>query len=212
MKLLELLFPKRCVFCGKITDDDGMVCHTCKETLPYKRGAKIKRKGDFFDFCISPLYYKGMVRQSVIRYKFSGKRGYSEIYGKILADCIAENLSSGYDIITWVPISKRRYRERGYDQGMLLANETAKALGKEAVSVLKKKKDTPPQSGIDGDEKRRANIMGAYEINPDADIEGKTVLLIDDVFTTGATMSECARTLLMGKAENVICATFASKE
>ena len=81
-----------------------------------------------------------------------------------------------------------------------------------AVETLRKKKDVAPQSGTGGIEKRRANISGAYEVIDPELVEGRRILLIDDIITTGATVSECARTLGLAGAESVVCASVARVE
>lgn len=208
--LLDLIFPPRCVFCGKfLHSHETGICSTCKITLPFAEGPAVRRSGDFFDFCIAPLYYKDDVRRSVLRFKFRGATGNASVYAGILSDCIREEISGKYDIISWVPISKKREKTRGYDQSMLLALATALELGDVAVETLRKTTDTPAQSSLSGAEKRRANVAGVYEVKDPELIAGKRILLIDDVMTTGSTLSECARTLLMAGAESVLCAALA---
>ena len=211
--VLDLLFPPKCVFCGSLlgTKTDGL-CRACMEKLPYLRGAAARSTGDFFTVCVSPLKYDGTVRRSILRYKFSGASENAEVYGRILADCIREHLSGQYDLITWVPLSKPRRRDRGYDQAMLLAMATALCLSDVAVETLIKARHVQAQSTLKGREERRANISGVFEaVDPDL-VSGKRILLIDDIITTGATLSECARTLLMAGAESVACATLARSD
>lgn len=208
--VLDLLFPPKCVFCGSLIGKktEGL-CRACAEKLPYLRGAAARATGDYFTVCVSPLKYDGHVRRSILRYKFHGATENAEVYGRILADCIREHLSGRYDLITWVPLSRRRKRDRGYDQAMLLAMATALSLSDVAVETLVKSRHVQPQSSLGGREERRANVSGVYEV-PDPDlIAGKRILLIDDIITTGATLSECARTLLLAGAESVACATLA---
>ena len=208
--LLDLLFPPKCVFCGKVLsrgDEDW--CGKCTETLPYALDGGFQ-EGEYFDFCISPLYYKGVVRKSILRFKFGGAAAYADAYGKLLADCIREHPGINYDIISWVPLSGKRERSRGYDQAMLLALATALELNDVAAETLKKPKDVQAQSELSGRVERSANISGAY-IAPDPElIAGKCILLIDDIVTTGSTLSECAKVLLSAGASRVVCAALAS--
>jgi len=190
--------------------DDGW-CDKCTESLPFtdNRG---EQKGEFFDFCVSPLYYRGTVRKSLLRYKFGGATAYAATYGKLLADCIREHPGIDYDIISWVPLSSKRERSRGYDQAMLLALATALELGDVAAETLNKQIDARAQSELGDREERSANISGAYYV-PDPDlVEGKRVLLIDDVVTTGSTLDECAKALLAAGAARVACASLARSE
>ncbi|MCD7947133.1 MAG: ComF family protein [Oscillospiraceae bacterium] len=209
-RVLDFVFPPKCVFCGKIVEGGGYrVCPSCEKELPFLPGAAAEREGEFFTLCVSPLSYQGAVRKSVHRYKFSGKDGYATTYGKLMADCVRAHLAGEYDRITWVPLSSERKRERGYDQAMLLAMAVALDLGDVAVESLRKARHTGAQSGLADAAARRANVLGAYELTDPALVEGRRFLLIDDVLTTGATISECARVLLTGGATQVVGATLA---
>ena len=149
------------------------------------------------------------MRDSIRRYKFKGRQGYHKAYGKLVAQCVHDHLAGKYDLITWVPLSEKRKRERGYDQAFLLASAAALELGDVAVETLRKSRHTDAQSGLEGEAERRANVLGAYTaVDPEL-LAGKRVLLIDDVVTTGATFSECARVLRTMGAKDVVCAALA---
>ena len=208
---LDLLFPPRCVFCRRFVEHgSGLICPDCEKHLPYT-GNGGERHGDFFSVCIAPLYYEKDVRKSLHRYKFGGASSYAETYGPLLADSVRRNLTGEYDIISWVPVSRKRLRERGYDQARLLAEAAARALDTEAVRTLQKIRDTEKQSTIGSAEKRRANIAGAYRVPEPERVMGKRVLLIDDIVTTCSTLSECAGTLKRAGAEKVLCAALARR-
>lgn len=209
--VLNLLFPPKCVFCGRVIGVGNEWCERCDVSLPYTSDGG-RSEGELYDFCISPLYYEGIVRKSILRYKFRGASAYAGAYGKMLARCIQNYLDTEYDIISWVPLSSKRKRTRGYDQAMLLALATALELDDVAVETLKKHRDVTAQSELSGKEERQANISGAY-IAPDPElIEGKCILIIDDIVTTGSTLSECASVLLAAGAQRVICAALARGE
>ena len=208
--LLDLLFPPRCVFCGKVLSGGELgFCARCRKELPWLEGAAAEQTGEFFDLCASPLAYRDAVRDSIRRYKFKGRQGYHKTYGRLVARCVRDHLAGKYDLITWVPLSDRRKKERGYDQAFLLASAAALELGDVAVETLRKGRNTRAQSGLDDDAARRANVLGAYSIVDPELVEGKRVLLIDDVVTTGSTFSECARVLRSAGAAGVVCATLA---
>ena len=210
--LMDLLFPPKCAFCGKIlAGADDAWCSKCTESLPFTLDSGMQ-KGELYDFCISPLYYKDLVRKSILRFKFKGASAYADVYGKILADCIRENPDIGYEVISWVPLSSKGKRTRGYDQAMLLALATALQLNDVAIETLKKPRDVRAQSELSGIEERNANISGAYEAADTELIEGKCVLLIDDIVTTGSTLSECAKVLISAGAKRVVCAALARGE
>lgn len=208
--LLDLLFPPRCPFCQKLlAEGEAGLCSACQKNLPWLTGAEAEQKGEFYRRCVSPLRYQGEVRASIHRYKFKGRRGYAGVYGALVAQCIADHLAGEYDLITWVPLSARRRRKRGYDQAALLAGAAGRMLNVEAVPTLGKKRDTPAQSGLKGEARRRANVLGAYDVLNSVQVSGRRVLLVDDVLTTGATLSECARVLRTAGATQVVCATLA---
>ena len=208
--LLDLLFPPRCVFCGKLlATGERDFCARCQKELPWLEGPAAEQTGEFFSLCAAPLRYQGVVRDSIRRYKFKGRQGYHTAYGKLVAQCVHDNLAGKYDLITWVPLSEKRRRERGYDQAFLLASAAALELGDVAVETLRKSRHTDAQSGLEGEAERRANVLGAYAaVDPEL-LAGKRVLLIDDVVTTGATFSECARVLRTMGAKDVVCAALA---
>ena len=208
--VLDLLFPPKCVFCGKVLDtgEDGL-CARCQRELPWLTDGEAELTGEFFSLCAAPLRYQDKVRDSVRRYKFKGRRGYHKLYGRLVAQCVHDHLAGRYDLITWVPLSPQRKKERGYDQAFLLASAAALELGEVAVETLRKERNTDPQSGLTEDAQRRANVLGAYTpVDPEL-VAGKRVLLIDDVVTTGSTLSECARMLRTMGAEDVVCAALA---
>lgn len=208
--LLDLLFPPKCPFCQSILETPAdPVCPACQKSLPWLVGRAGERKVDFTQGCCSPLAYRGAVREAIHRYKFSGVRAYARPFGLLMAQCVQDRPEMAADLVTWAPLSRKRRRERGYDQGELLARAMAKRLGLPAVPTLVKARHTQPQSGLDSAEARRANALGAYALLPGADVAGRRVLLADDVVTSGATLSECARTLLEAGAAEVWCVTLA---
>lgn len=209
-KLLDLLFPPKCVFCGKLLPTGATyLCPRCQKELPWLEGVAAEQTGEFFSLCVSPLRYQDKVRDSIHRYKFQGRRGYHKAYGMLVAQCVHDHLAGKYDLITWVPLSSQRRKERGYDQAFLLASAAALELGDVAVETLRKSRDNTPQSGLEGEAERRANVLGAYQpVDPQL-VAGKRVLLIDDVVTTGSTLSECARMLRTMGASDVVCASLA---
>ena len=206
--LLDILFPPRCAFCRRLLrrGESGM-CGRCAASLPYTPEG-YNDGTDFVEACVAPLFYEGAVRDALLRYKFSGVTAYAGIFGRLVAGCVRERLAGRYDLISWVPLSSERLRERGYDQAMLIAMAAALELDDVAVETLKKVVNAAPQSGTGSAEQRRANISGAYECADAELVRGRRILLIDDI-TTGATVSECARVLGLAGAESVVCAAVA---
>lgn len=209
--LLDLIFPPKCVFCKRLLrkGEDG-ICARCQEHLPWCVGTEAEQTLEFVSLCASPLWYQDEVRESFHRYKFKGSRGYAKVYGRLMAQCVRAHLAGRYDLITWVPLSEQRRKARGYDQAMLLAEAAALELGDVAAEALTKVRDTSAQSGLGKDDSaRRANVLGAYRPTDPELIAGQRVLLMDDVVTTGSTLSECARTLRTAGAADVVCVTLA---
>lgn len=208
--LLDLLFPPKCPFCGRLLEDgQTLLCPDCQRDLPWMQG---ERMVEFVDLCAAPLWYRDKVRQSHHRYKFSGVLAYADTYAALMAQCVEDRLQGRFDVVTWVPLSRWRLWRRGYDQSRLLAERLARNLGVPCVRLLKKVRHTKAQSGLTGESQRRANVLGAYKPAPGADAEGRRVLLVDDVVTTGATVSECARVLRTAGAARVVCVALAITE
>ena len=205
--LLELLFPPKCVMCRRVLlPGKGGLCEDCLKELP---GQESRFRGTFVSSCVVALRYEGRVREAVHRFKFGDQSGYATSFGKIMAATVQRELEGQYDLITWIPVSRQRLRERGYDQSMLLAMAVALALEDVAVETLKKPKHNEKQSSLPDAKQRKENVKNAYEPVDSELIRGKRILLIDDVITTGATMEEAARTLLRAGATVVLGAALA---
>lgn len=201
--LLDLFYSPCCAFCSR--PDRRGVCPDCEARLP--RPAHPVWERPDVGCCAAPMAYRGMAREAVMRFKFGRKPELAAGLALLLARCAAE--LPAFDLVTWVPLSDRRRRERGYDQARLLARSAGRALGKPSAALLKKVRHNPPQSGSD-EETRRSNVSGAYRALSVP--QGARILLIDDVITTGATLAECRRVLLEAGAASVVCACAAAAE
>jgi ComF family protein len=202
--ILDLLFPPKCVFCRKL--QKSRCCPECTKTY---LGAAHCQEGMYFSQCWVPLNYAGPVRDAILRFKFQDQREYAKIFGKILADCIREHLDGQFDLVTWVPVSAQRRKERGYDQAELLAQAVSRELGLLAVPTLEKTRHTPAQSTLHHREDRRENAWDAYRVTERAAVENRRILLIDDIITTGATLNASSRALLAADAKEVLAAALA---
>ena len=205
---LDTLYPPRCPFCRRLLDKtEKRVCRFCRKRY---EGSVVRREVKNTLGCVAPFSYRDEVRLSIIRYKFWRAAIYGEAYAEFLAKCIDE---SGFscDIITWVPLSRVRLFSRGYDQARILAEATARNLGLPAARLLKKTRHTRPQSGLASAAQRRKNASGAYCCIAPETARGKTVLLIDDIVTSGATMAECAAVLKAAGCAGVYAAAAASR-
>ena len=210
--ILSLIYPPKCVFCGTVIDKSD-ICEECEKTLPYTKGDSIYQKFPFVDKCISPLYYKDYVRRAVLRFKFAGCSCYSRRLGGIMSECAENNLDCGsIDMVSCIPLSRKRMHDRGYNQAELLAKEISKKVGVEYLPTLKKIRHNTAQSTIKDSKQRAANVIGAYRVIDAEEVRGKYILLVDDVVTTGSTVSECARILKKSGAKAVYCVTLARRE
>ncbi len=205
---LDLVYPTKCILCRKkLPAGIPSICPACQESLPTAETVHVK--GDFFSDCIAALHYENAVREAILRYKFGNAQVYRYAFGELVAQRVYEEYDGRFDILSWVPIARDRYRERGYDQVELIARDVAKRLCVPLLPLLRKRRGIRAQSTLDGRDKRRANIAGAYRVRRRAKVAGQRVLLLDDIVTSGSTLSECAKTLLLAGAEEVICATLA---
>ena len=207
--LLDLLFPPKCPFCGKVLDqgEDGL-CFACQRILPWV-GEDEVRTVEFCDGCLSPLWYRDGARDGVHRYKFQNGRAHARLFGDLMAQCLQDRWEEPVDLITWVPLSKKRLRERGYDQARLLAQRMGEVTGLPVAAALAKTRNTRTQSRLGQDASRRANVLGAYACRPEVELAGKRVALVDDVVTSGATLAECAACLRAAGAASVVVLTLA---
>ncbi len=205
-----LLFPPKCIFCGRVLEKnerDGRVCRACRRSIEYNENLR-PPSGALGEVC-APLVYSGNVRRAILRFKFRDRADFARPLAAFAADEVRRRFAGRYDVVTWAPVSRERRRERGYDQAMLLAEAVAERLGTVAVSTLEKTRHTDPNSSL-GSEERAKNVRGAYRTTDPELVAGKRVLLIDDVVTTGATMRECARALRAAGASEVLGAAVAA--
>ena len=206
--VLNLLFPPKCPVCASVQDRAG-ICAACEKKLPWTQEKDVLRKGPGSLRCAAPLWYEKGARDALLRLKFQGVPSAAEPLGELIARCAAEQFGGEFDTVTWVPVSKKRLRRRGYDQARLLAEAACRRWDVKPVQMLKKTVDNPPQSDIHDAAARRANVLGVYESVEGAEIAGKRILLVDDICTTGATLTECIRVLKDAGAAEVVCVSVA---
>lgn len=209
--ILDAIYPRKCAFCHKkMGKEEGLLCAECEKNLPYA-GKESRQRIPFTALCWSPLFYEGEVRESLHRFKFGGLNMYAAPYADLMHSRCAEAFGD-VELITWVPLSRARLRTRGYDQAGLLAAELAERTKLPCMKTLKKIKNVKPQSRTGAFESRQKNIRGAYAVTDAEAIKGKTILLVDDIITTGATVSECAATLLEAGAKRITGITVARRK
>lgn len=202
-KILEILYPDKCIFCGKILGK-GTACESCENKLPKMKDVLCRTKmGD-----VSKLYcaieYTGLVPQAIYKFKFEGK---AKLY-KYLVDIMTERmgiylLEEHCDLIMPVPMHKARKRKRGYNQAELLARELSYQLDIKYSEALVKTVKSKQQHTLNREERKfgQKNTYSCEKLN------GEKILLIDDICTSGETLKECARVLVEAGASEVIAAT-----
>lgn len=208
-RLLSLLYPPRCRFCGALLDEESIApCRRCRKASFWLSPSEALCTPSAGMSCLCAALYEDKLRDAVLRFKFRGRREYAKAYGHRLAEQLRQRQPENWDCITWVPVSAARLQSRGYDQAQLLAQETAAALGTVAVPLLEKSRDTPPQSSLRGITARRDNVRNAYTVPHPESVADRHILLIDDIVTTGSTLSEAAQALQTAGARQVSMAAF----
>lgn len=208
-RILQLIFPPKCTLCQKILlKNETDLCQQCRSNAP--EYLYTKKNIPFIAGWTALWYYKGNARESLLRYKFHNARSYGPVYGRLLAMKLLTEQFYQFDILSWVPISAKRKQERGFDQVECIAYAMGRELGVSPVKTLKKIRNNKTQSTLIDASHRRANVLGAYCVCDPQRITGKRILLLDDIITTGSTVSECAKTLLMAGAKEVYCAAVAA--
>ena len=160
-QLLDLLYPPKCVFCRRLLrPEEHDVCARCVHELEPIPAPL--RRGQFYTECYAVYPYEGVVAESLRRFKFSGQSQYAAAYGRMLAPLLR---TAPFEILSWVPVSAKRRRSRGYDQTELLAHAVAKELELPCTQTLQKIRHNPAQSSQRDAAARRANVLGAYRFS-----------------------------------------------
>ena len=212
-KILNLIYPQTCGICGKLATNS--LCKKCEIELKkqsdiniIKQGKEIENK--YFNELMYIFKYEGQIRKLILDYKFNEKTYiYLTFVNFLLKNKkIFENIKK-YDTIIPVPISKKRLKERGYNQCLLISREIAQKTNLELVNnCLIKTKNIIEQSKLNKED-RIQNIQGVYELKNQQLIENKKILLIDDIYTTGSTVNECCKIINEAKPNKIGVLTIA---
>lgn len=217
--LLGALFPARCVFCGAVIPQHTFACPACTAKAPCvkepvcthcgrgKAFCTCRHHTYAFSACAVPYYYEDVVKTGIARFKFYGHQNAANGFAALAFPAVQRmTANTPVDFVTAVPLSRRGLRERGYNQSARFGRALAERLVLPYAETLQKPFDTKPQHTCGGTE-RWGNVFGAFTVS--ADVRGKRLLLADDILTTGATLHECARALLLAGADEVCCAAIA---
>lgn len=196
---LDIIFPPRCAFCRMRSGTS--ICDGCQRSLPWVTEQR--------EDCLAPLLYRDKVRETLHRYKFQGYSGYARVLGELMLMCLKDSGVPRPDAVCWVPSSGLTVYKRGYNQSRRLAAVVAGGLDAPLRRLLVKTVRNKSQTKAKSAAERAENVRGAFAARADAN--GLTILLVDDIYTTGATMRECAGALRAAGAERVICVCAARK-
>ena len=212
IKLLKCIaaafLPERCPYCDRAVPAGKPACRDCLSLIPQNAILSFAKGGYI---CASPFLYKGIFSKTVKSYKFNGHVYYTEKLVIQLKAAVTEAYGDiKFDCVTCVPMHKNQIKERGYNQSKLLAKGLAKEISLPYEDLLIKHIENEPQHTLVRQQKRQ-NVKGVYK-ETDADkIKGKSILIIDDVITTGYTLGECCKTLRKTGAAKICCATLCAK-
>ena len=232
-KFAELIFfPSFCRLCFSLLEfpQEKIVCHSCLESIRPHRPSFCLCCGRFFDFWGEPHLcscclkspppfschrscgrYQGKLKDIILLYKYRKFRVLARDLTRFASQALGKDdeLWSGIEAVAPVPLHPKKHKHRGFNQSKIIARELAKQKGVEFLEkVLVKIKNTPSQTSLVAEE-REKNLRGTFRIAKREKIEGKTVLLVDDVYTTGSTIRECSAELVKGGAKEVRALTLA---
>lgn len=193
---LKLLTPPWCMRCGKKTEAGEEYCKDCREKKHhFERGRA--------------LYEYDSAAESIYRFKYGGRREYAAFFGEQIADYLGDYIRAMHpDALVPVPLHRRRKAVRGYNQAALLAEEVGRRMDIPVYhDLLVRVRNTAPQKKLNPAE-RQNNLKRAFNI-PENDVKLKTILVFDDIYTTGATIDEAARALKAAGAERICFVTLA---
>lgn len=219
--ILWFVLTKHCRYCNALVTKDEDLCADCRENLPRISGERCKFCGAGKERCTckkhhmkydgitAPFYYEKGIQESLKLLKFNNKSHLAMALAEDMAKCIQKDFNGvKFDFICFVPFSNLQKLERNYNQSELLAERLSQFLKIPVKNVLVKLFDVKTQHDM-ANQQRKGNVHGIYDVKNDFDVRGKTILLIDDIMTTGETLNNCALILKIRGAEKVYCATAA---
>ena len=231
MSFLDIIFPEQCLACGIGLKDRREIsyCGACLQAVrlirepfctlcgkPFDRAAGVShfcghclRKGWYFKQARAVVRYEPPVTEAVKAFKYRGKMHGLATFAALSQQFLQQQSLEEPDLIVPVPLHPKRLRQRGFNQALLLSQKIFPSYRDRINSrVLERHHWIGPQTGLQGIERRR-NVKNAFRVSRPEKVCDKKILLVDDVLTTGATVNECARTLMKSKAAEVNVFTFA---
>lgn len=221
--ILDFLYGNFCPCCGRAVKWNMLICDDCDKKLENIRAKACKICGHIncedhktlqYDNAVTLFVYKDICKESIYKLKSSGEYNFAEYSALKLCERITENFfDEKIDIVTAVPMSRKSRLSRGYNHAEILGKYISRRLKKPYnFKLLNRKNDNAAQHHLSSEE-RKSHAESIYSARKKhKDINGKTVLLVDDVLTTGSTMNSCARLLKQMGVKKVICAAIAVTE
>ncbi len=221
--ILDLLLPNRCPCCDKFIKWDKFICEDCISKIEYTGNDVCNKCGKsdcicqddilYYDGCITIGYYDGVVKDGIFSFKYNRGLNFIKYFAdKIYTKLNETGIANQIDIITSVPMTHSSKSERGYNQAYEISKVISKAINKPCLEkILIKQYDNVSQHSLSSDDRREA-VKGLFISNKKHNIKGKTILLCDDVLTTGSTINECCRILKNNGAIRVFCVTIATTQ
>ncbi len=220
---LDLIFPNRCPLCGEVINWKYEYCQGCFDELPYtgeefchgcgniSSSCICHRNENLFSRCYAAFYYLDSAKGGVVYLKNTKNNVFPRLFAeKIRSDIEADPYEFKADFIVPVPMSKTKLRKRGFNQAEVLADALSQQLNIPICNnALVKSISFVAQHKLSAT-RRKSNASHLYSAGKNIDIKGKTVIIVDDVMTTGSTINSCAEILLEMGAEKIIAAVAAS--
>lgn len=216
-KIVNIIYPPKCIFCQQLLRIDATlhICSSCYSKLPFTQNSLMTTFQDggqnYCDDAVSVFTYTGMVKESLIRFKFYNKPSYYRTYARLISDKLSRVTDiKQYDIVLSVPLHRHKEFSRGYNQAHLISKALSRELHlPERSSILRRYLYTEAQSLLDR-QKRNQNVKGAFTVSAPEKVNGKSLLLVDDILTTGSTLEECGRMLKLAGAARVTAVVVAT--
>lgn len=207
-KLFCLIYPEKCPYCDAFIKSEAIACDRCLEKLDEVQKPVMRGVGGFR--CVSSFFYGGRIRRMILRIKYHDRVQYIPQVAAIMAGDIRTMYGDDrFDLITYVPMHKIDQKKRKYNQAERLAKALSKLLDIPCVKTLDKVKHTKKQQRLKYAQ-RKTNLKGAFKVSDKELIKDKSILIVDDIVTTGITLTTCCKTITRSKPHLICCATIAN--
>ncbi len=215
------IYPDRCWFCDTVIDYKTDLCPDCSATVKKISGIRCmscgmnksdcdcRGKSCFYNGITAPYIYDELARSGILRWKYYGNIHATDFFAKEIAKCVLTDFSSiKFDVITYIPQTAAEQEEKDFNQSEALATNIGKLLNIPAEKLIEKIFETSRQHDLPL-YCRSGNVFGAFGCPDKEKVKGKTILIIDDIKTSGTTLNECAKVLQLNDAAEVYCAVIA---